>query len=490
MAETGFDTNGAPRPGGHGTHGDWWARRPRRSATDRKIAGVAGGLGRHFGIDPVLIRVAFAVLALFGGSGVLLYSLGWLLLASDGDEVSPGEALLGKGRSSASPVLAVGLGVVAVISLFSVFSWGLPFIPAPVVIAVVILVLVMRRRGRTWTPSERQGFMDKVDRSVQDLSERASRIGSTWGSSQPPQGRSPFDSPAFWERDGQGHWRRTTPAGTADDLPAPSADQRVDGPAPTSWSSAPAPSAAQRVDAPAPDDLPPSPPAWDPLGVAPFAWDLPEPTPLAGPAPAPARVRGKGVIGRVTMGAALIAGGLAAAGVFAGWWALSWAQVSAIALAVVAIGLLIAALRGRTAQLIGPGIFLSLVTIALTVTGISGTSGYGEQNWVPLSADQVQPSYQLNGGQGTLDLTQVAVKSGQTLDIDVDVKAGHAEVILPANTNYVVECSANAGRVDCLDSEDSGWKSEGSATETRFSDKGTIHLDVQVGAGYAEVHHG
>ena len=94
----------------------------------------------------------------------------------------------GKGRSSTSPVLAVGLGIVAVISLFSVFSWGLPFIPAPVVIAVVILVLVMRRRGRQWTPSERQGFMDKVDRSVQDLSERASRIGSTWGFGAGPAG--------------------------------------------------------------------------------------------------------------------------------------------------------------------------------------------------------------------------------------------------------------------------------------------------------------
>lgn len=490
MAETGFDSNGAPRPGGHGRQGgDWWARRPRRSATDRKIAGVAGGIGRHFGIDPVLIRVAFAVLALFGGSGVLLYSLGWLLLAADGDEVSPGEALIGRGRSSASPVLAVGLSIVAVISLFSVFSWGLPFIPAPVVIAVVILVLMMRRRSRTRNPSDRPGFMDKVDRSVTDLSERASRIGSTWDPAQGQPGRSPFDNPAFWERDGQGHWRRTTPDTAADDRPTPSADERVDAPAPTTWFAA-APAADQRVDAPAPVDRPPTPPAWDPLGVAPFAWDLPEPTPLVDVAPAPARVHGKGVIGRVTLGAALIAGGLAAAGVFAGWWALSWAQVSAVALAVVAIGLLIAALRGRTAQLIGPGVFLCMVTIALTVTGISGTSGYGEQSWTPTSLDQVRPSYVLNGGQGTLDLRQIAVKAGETVDVEVEVKAGHAEVTLPADTNYVVECSTNAGRVDCVGESDSGWHSVAGGTETRYSDKGTIHLDVQVGAGYAEVHHG
>ena len=53
--------------------------RLRRSRTDRKIAGVAGGLGRHFDIDPTIVRVAFVVLAFFGGAGLLLYGVGWLL---------------------------------------------------------------------------------------------------------------------------------------------------------------------------------------------------------------------------------------------------------------------------------------------------------------------------------------------------------------------------------------------------------------------------
>ena len=58
----------------------WWARRPRRSRNDRMVAGVAGGLARMLRVDPILIRIAFVVLALFGGSGILLYALGWLLL--------------------------------------------------------------------------------------------------------------------------------------------------------------------------------------------------------------------------------------------------------------------------------------------------------------------------------------------------------------------------------------------------------------------------
>src|SRR6476660_8153185 len=132
-----------PGPGASG--GDWWSRRPRRSANDRKIAGVAGGLGRAFGVDPVLFRVGFAIL-LFTGFGLLLYVLGWLLLPADGDEVSAGEALLGRGQSSTPPVLAVGLGIVAVMSIATIFSWGLPV--APLIIGGLIVVLVMRKRGR------------------------------------------------------------------------------------------------------------------------------------------------------------------------------------------------------------------------------------------------------------------------------------------------------------------------------------------------------
>ncbi len=45
-----------------------------RSRDDRMIAGVCGGLGKYLGIDPTLLRLAFALLVVFGvGSGILLY---------------------------------------------------------------------------------------------------------------------------------------------------------------------------------------------------------------------------------------------------------------------------------------------------------------------------------------------------------------------------------------------------------------------------------
>ena len=46
-----------------------------RSDKNRLICGVCGGLGEFFGIDPTIVRLVFAVLSVFGGSGIGLYIL-------------------------------------------------------------------------------------------------------------------------------------------------------------------------------------------------------------------------------------------------------------------------------------------------------------------------------------------------------------------------------------------------------------------------------
>jgi len=52
----------------------------RRRADDRLVGGVAAGLARGVGVDPIVIRIAFVVLAAAGGVGVVLYAAGLLLL--------------------------------------------------------------------------------------------------------------------------------------------------------------------------------------------------------------------------------------------------------------------------------------------------------------------------------------------------------------------------------------------------------------------------
>ena len=56
----------------------------RRSTVDKKLAGVCGGVARHWNVDPVLVRVGWVLLALSGGVGIVLYAAAWLLVPADG----------------------------------------------------------------------------------------------------------------------------------------------------------------------------------------------------------------------------------------------------------------------------------------------------------------------------------------------------------------------------------------------------------------------
>lgn len=55
-------------------------KRLYRSSNDSMIAGVAGGLAEYFGIDPVIVRIAFVVVTISGGFGILAYILLWIVV--------------------------------------------------------------------------------------------------------------------------------------------------------------------------------------------------------------------------------------------------------------------------------------------------------------------------------------------------------------------------------------------------------------------------
>lgn len=112
----------------------------RRTVADRKLAGVAGGLGRHFDIDPTVLRVVFVVLALFGGAGVLLYGACWLLVPVEGSE----HAVIRTSPSTRAALLIVA-AVLSAAALVS-HSFGHWWFPWPLaVIAVVVLLIWMNR---------------------------------------------------------------------------------------------------------------------------------------------------------------------------------------------------------------------------------------------------------------------------------------------------------------------------------------------------------
>lgn len=133
-----------PPPGGPRVSGDDIKDlgRLRRSATDRKVAGVAGGLARHLDVDPIILRVAFVVLVFFGGAGLILYGACWLLVPDEAD----GRAAVTLDDRSRTVALLV-VGVLAALALVG-DSWGVFWFPWPVALLALIVWLVLSRTGK------------------------------------------------------------------------------------------------------------------------------------------------------------------------------------------------------------------------------------------------------------------------------------------------------------------------------------------------------
>jgi phage shock protein PspC (stress-responsive transcriptional regulator) len=69
-----------------------------RSADDRMLAGVAGGIARYLNVDATLVRVGIAALILLTGVGAALYIAAWLLIPADGEDQSVAGAWLAARR--------------------------------------------------------------------------------------------------------------------------------------------------------------------------------------------------------------------------------------------------------------------------------------------------------------------------------------------------------------------------------------------------------
>lgn len=121
----------------------------RRSRDDRIIAGVCGGVGRYLGVDPVLCRIAFVVLVIGAGTGILLYLLAWLVipLEQPGDHVGPrppagqmsGQVLVG--------LIFIALGAVLLARILFPELFGYRYLwPAMLIVVGALIILRGARR--------------------------------------------------------------------------------------------------------------------------------------------------------------------------------------------------------------------------------------------------------------------------------------------------------------------------------------------------------
>jgi phage shock protein C len=118
-----------------------------RSRSERVVAGVCGGIGRYLGVDPVLLRIAFIVLALANGLGVIGYVVAWVAIPEERPG-QPSVTVREPRRETGRLVLGGSLVVLGLVLLVDRLAPDLDelFWPVAVVAVGVAIMLVGLRR--------------------------------------------------------------------------------------------------------------------------------------------------------------------------------------------------------------------------------------------------------------------------------------------------------------------------------------------------------
>lgn len=410
----------------------------------RYIAGVSGALGQATNTDPVLWRVLLAVLGFFGGVGVLIYLLGWLLIPAENDTASPIESLLGRGRSGMKPMSIVLLGGAAVLTFAFVVNDGLraALLAAAVIAGAAVL---LKRNNSATTPAGPE---------------------ATPSAPFPPAQTASFS---------------TVPA------PAPA------GPAPS------ATPAGEPVTAHLPP-LPPQPPQFTPPAGGyrppfaphgPWAGNTQTPYAAAPPAPKPPKApkppREKSKLGRITFFALLLVMGFIALLDVVGVNVAVSAYFAA-ALTTIALGLILGAWFGRARGLIA----LALVaTIGLAVSsGLERFPGQvGNNIYRPATVGGIADEYNFRFGNATVDLRNVDFAGAEQVTT-VQMNVGQVKVLLPPTVDTVADIQMSDGRAVVFGRELSG--TDISAQEytdlgTDLAGGGKLRLTIKMNTGNVEV---
>jgi phage shock protein PspC (stress-responsive transcriptional regulator) len=233
-------------------------------------------------------------------------------------------------------------------------------------------------------------------------------------------------------------------------------------------------------------------PAFAPHGpyaypVAPTPWTPPAVT--APPRP-PKPPKERSALGRLTVSLVFLAiGGLAVADLLV--LSIPASTYFAVALAVVALGLLVGAVAGRARGLIALGLLLTLGLAGASAPGRIETSGgkSGDVTFRPATAAQVQDRYEHGFGNVTLDLRHVVPRGPNPLYTRIQSNAGTIVVQVDPNVDVTVDARVGAGQMDVL-----GHHAEGLGRELRFTDGGNdggggqrLNLSIELVAGNVEV---
>ncbi|MCA4132866.1 PspC domain-containing protein [Arthrobacter sp. M4] len=444
---------------------DWIRSHGVYRGPDRWVGGVASGIAHRVGIDPLIVRGIFIVLALFAGIGVLLYGVAWAFLPEPDGRIHVQEA--GAGRWTAGMTGAVITSIIGLPGLGRGFwGWGWNDGAAGIfwalvwtsLIAFFIYYLIQRSRNRNGAPRM-----------------------------NPPYPGGPYaGGPAYAGEADTSHAYGATAYG-APDASTGSAGENPTSPNTSAFSSTgtiPSGSGTgrgPRMNAPVPPYLPPGP--VPPSGGFPGAGVPSHPHPRrTGPGAA---------IVAVAAGAALVTGGtikaLDAGNVIQLGDATN-AVVWASGAAVLGLGIVIAGLRGRSSG------FMSFLAIVALLVGTffnfvprGDRFAFHDADWAPVSIQQAQSGFEVTGGRSTVDLRSMGLATPLSSDVvvPVDVTASNVTVIIPNTVPVEIRADMAFGNLNQGSDRRGGQFSD---ARTQYNtDKSGAKLVVKINGAFSNV---
>lgn len=484
---------GPPPSGGHAFASRYGLVRPLHG---RYLAGVCAAIGRATNTDPVLWRVLLAVLGFFGGVGILIYVAAWLLIPAEGDTASPVEAMLGRGRSSMSPVTVLLLGILVAVILGFILTDEFRALLLAGTIIIGGVLLASRNGVAPGSAPGPAGPGAPGDPGLRGSTPQASSAGPYPTPPPPAAGTYPPPPPP--------------PAGAYPVPPPPSAaaappvipqpsgihPSAPAGPPPQPSVAAPPPAAGSPRWTPPASSPPAGPgtpggyrPPFAPRG--PYAGARPgpyPPRPAPPPPPPPPRpTRERSPLAAATVSMIFLVLGLLAMLDLATAVDVTVSAYFAATLAVIALGLLVGAWFGRARMLIALGL---VVAVGLGIATV--VEGYDPQDgptvWRPAGYDALATRYESNFGNSLLDLTRVDF-TGREAHVTVEVNYGNLTVIVPPEVDVTAQAEVNVGSAQLFGSS---WGGVANSTEVTDLGRdgtggGNLRLVVEVNAGNVEV---
>ncbi|MCL2780311.1 MAG: PspC domain-containing protein [Actinomycetia bacterium] len=358
----------------------------RRSRADRVAAGVCGGLGEHFAVDPVLFRVVFAVSGLFG-IGILIYLAAWVAIPEQGTASAPIDRTLAELRRHRVPGWLV-VGLLILIAWAILFSWWSPWQFLPIVAVAVLIGVALERHGaRRDAPPMCPGAA--TQRVQADRADRAPGASAPAGAT--------FDA-------GSTGFGPTGPAATATAATVP----------PDAGSTAFADLAARARE---------------------IHNNL------------HARRRRVAPVRRATAAALLLTIGVLAicdvtAGI--GFVVYFWAA-AAVLLVGLAVGIALRRTSWGLAWLLALAVLGAFV---FSGTRVSLADGSGDKLYVPRTVADLRAEYRQAFGRTTLDLTGLAAPTTPGTTVTIRQIAGQVRVLVPAGLPVVVRGDVHLGQIE------------------------------------------